>query len=179
MVASIYCAFVTPSPRFWCWWAFFNSFAARNPAISEYFDRASSNNNESNRCFSNLRTSHHPLHLVLIVHGSATAIAHQHVTRGVLVLVVVETNTAMCMHSGVWVWVCLSIRIFVVLLCAVLCHMARGGTGPHACTRCFQAPTTWTCVFHRINTNTWGHILLVMCMRGQMMFPALICSLRV
>jgi len=45
--------------------------------------------------------SHHPLHLVLIVHGSATAIAQQHVTRGVLVLVVVETNTVMCMHSGV------------------------------------------------------------------------------
>jgi len=45
--------------------------------------------------------SHHPLHLVLVVHGSATAIAQQHVTRGVLVLVVVETNTVMCMHSGV------------------------------------------------------------------------------
>ena len=40
--------------------------------------------------------SHHPLHLVLIVHGSATA----HVTRGVVVLVRVETNTVMCIPSG-------------------------------------------------------------------------------
>jgi len=38
--------------------------------------------------------------LVLLVHGSATTIAQQHVTRGVLVLVVVETKTVMCMHSG-------------------------------------------------------------------------------
>ena len=57
MVTSIYCAFVTPSPRFWCWWAFFNSFAVRNSAISEHFDRDSSNNNKSNRCFSTLRTT--------------------------------------------------------------------------------------------------------------------------
>ena len=42
MVAWIYCACVTPSPRLWYSWAFFNSFAAWNPAISEYFDRASS-----------------------------------------------------------------------------------------------------------------------------------------
>ena len=43
---------------------------------------------------------HHPLHLVLIVHGSATAIAQPHVTRGVFMLVGVETNTVMCIHSG-------------------------------------------------------------------------------
>jgi len=57
MVASIYCAFVTPNPRFWCWWASLNLFAARDPAMSEYFARASSNNNVCNRCLSTLRTS--------------------------------------------------------------------------------------------------------------------------
>ena len=57
MVAWIYCAFVTPSPRLWCSWAFINSLATRDPAISDYFARASSNNNKSNRCFFTLRTS--------------------------------------------------------------------------------------------------------------------------
>jgi len=44
---------------------------------------------------------HHLLHIVLVVHGRATAIAKPHVTRGVAVLGGVETNTVMCIHSGV------------------------------------------------------------------------------
>ena len=59
MVASIYCALVIPNPQFDADGHLFNSFAARvwDPAMNEYFARASSNNNVSNRCFSTLRTS--------------------------------------------------------------------------------------------------------------------------
>ena len=44
---------------------------------------------------------HHVLHIVLIVHGRAAAIAIPHFTGGVVVLGGVETNTVMCIHSGV------------------------------------------------------------------------------
>ena len=44
---------------------------------------------------------HHELHIVLLVHGRAAAIAIPHFTGGVVVLGGVETNTVMCIHSGV------------------------------------------------------------------------------
>ena len=59
MVASIYCAFVTPIPWFWCWCATLNALTARDPAISDswYLACASLNNNALSHGSSTLRTS--------------------------------------------------------------------------------------------------------------------------